>query len=290
MGEDSNLPERVAALERTLAARRGPGRKFIGAAVLLLFAALLAWNVWLLRDSLAVRRQATLERQFWVVGHGAFPAKQRADAFVALVIAGNRDWRGARLDGLKLSGVSMPSAELSGGDFTGSDLSKAMFAGAKLAKAKFASGDLSGANLSGADLSGADLLQTRLQRAQLRRTKFTGANLEQVDAQDAVILAADFTDAILYLANLSRANLAGSDLTGASLEAAVLRGANLSLARLTNVNLKDADFTDANWWRARGLTSQQLVMLAKRFSPSDNAPAALRDDYFAWLRKNEPPK
>jgi uncharacterized protein YjbI with pentapeptide repeats len=134
------------------------------------------------------------------------------------------------------------------------------------------------------------LLQTRLQRAQLRRTKFTGANLEQVDAQDAVALASDFTDAILYLANLSRANLSGSDLTGASLEAAVLRGANLSLARLTNVSLKDADFTDSNWWRARGLTSQQLVMLAKKFSPADSAPAALRDDYHAWLRKNEPSK
>jgi uncharacterized protein YjbI with pentapeptide repeats len=278
MADDTNLAERIVALERALAARRGAGWRLFPAAALLLFAALVAWNFWLSRELLAARRQTTLERHFWVVGHGAFPAKERADSFVALVLAGNRDWRGARLDGLKLPGVSMPNAELSGGDFTGSDLSKSTFTGAKLVKAKFPNGDL----------SGADLLQTRLPRAQLRRTKFTGANLEQVDLTDAAILAADFTDAILYMANLTRANLSGSDFTGVNFEAAILRGANLSLARLSNVSLKDADFTDANWWRARGLTSQQLVQLAKKYSPSDSAPAALRDDYLAWLRKNEP--
>ncbi len=95
-------------------------------------------------------------------------------------------------------------------------------------------------------------------------------------------MVADLSDADCLMANLAGGNLAGANLTGARLEAAVLKGANLSLARLYGANLKDTDFTNSNWWHARGLTSAQIEMLKKKFAPSENAPALLKEDYQKW--------
>jgi hypothetical protein len=64
-----------------------------------------------------------------------------------------------------------------------------------------------------------------------------------------------------------------------------LKSANLNQTRLNGANLKDADFTDSNWWRARGLTSQQVGALQKYFAPRPNADEALRRDYAEWRRE-----
>ena len=290
MSDNSNLPERVAALEKAAAEKRCTRIQRVGRLGVILFAGFLTWNVWLLNQSLSARRQSGSEHQFWVVGHANYPARERGEAFLALVAAGNKEWRGAHLDGLKLGGVSLPNADLHGADFNSSDLSRASFIGAKFARAKLAQTDLSETDFTEADLAGADLLQAQLKRAQLRRANLRGAILEQAEAQDAMLIAADLSDAYLLMANLSGANLGAANLNGASLEAAVLKQANLSLTRLTRANLKDADFSDANWWRARGLASDQIALLVKKFPPTEKAPAALRDDYQAWLKTLEPGK
>ena len=71
-------------------------------------------------------------------------------------------------------------------------------------------------------------------------------------------------------------------------QAASLRGANLSLARFSGANLKDTDFTDSNWWKSRGLNSDQITWLKKNFAPGEKASAAVRDDYEHWLKELEP--
>ncbi len=286
MNGNSNLPERLAALEQTVAGKHNALFKLLG----LFGVLLLACNLWLISQARTSRRQSEIEHQFWVIGHGVYSHKARAEAFLGLVAVGNKEWRGAHLDWLNLQGVALPNADLQGADFKGSDLRNATLTGAKFAKAKLPQTDLTDADLSGADLAGVDLLQAQLRGAQLRRANLRGAILEQVQAPDAILVAADLSDAYLLMADLTGANLSAADLGGASLEAAILRGANLSLARLNNVNLKDADFSDANWWRARGLSSEQLARLLKKFPPGEESPAAWREDYEAWLKTMEPAK
>jgi uncharacterized protein YjbI with pentapeptide repeats len=87
------------------------------------------------------------------------------------------------------------------------------------------------------------------------------------------------------MANLARAKLNGANLSGAKLEAAVLRGANLSLARMNGADLKEADFANANWWRSRGLSLEQLDLLKKKFAPATNAEPALQLDYDQWVKR-----
>ena len=93
---------------------------------------------------------------------------------------------------------------------------------------------------------------------------------------------ADLSDAECMMANLSEAKLMGANLSGAKLESAVLKGANLSLARLDGADLTDADFTNANWWRARGLTTKQIDLLKQKFAPTAKADPALKEDYARW--------
>ena len=76
----------------------------------------------------------------------------------------------------------------------------------------------------------------------------------------------------------------GADLDSANLEAAIFRGANLSLARLERANVKDTDFTDSNWWRARGLSLDQIKFLGKQFPPTEKSAAALSEDFQAWIK------
>lgn len=288
MTENSSLADRVAALEKAVLGRSSTGAKLLWVFGLSSLLALLTCNLWLIQRELAARRQAGAEHDFWVVCHASYPQAERTEAFLRLVAAGNTEWRSARLNALVLNGVSLPNAELQRADFQGSSLARASCVRAKFAQGKLTSTDLSEADLSEADFAGADLFKALLRKAQLRRANLRGANLQQVEAQEANLVAANLSDAYLLMADLTKASLAAADLTGANLEAATLKGANLSLARLTGVNLKDTDFTDSNWWRARGLASDQLARLIQRFPPSERADAALREDYQEWLKKFEP--
>ena len=57
---------------------------------------------------------------------------------------------------------------------------------------------------------------------------------------------------------------------------------SLSLARFDGANLKDADFSNANWWRARGLTPEQVELFRTKFAPAPDADPALKLDYEQW--------
>ena len=100
----------------------------------------------------------------------------------------------------------------------------------------------------------------------------------------AVFVLADLSDANLVLADLSNANLTGTKFIGANLESAILRGAYLALANLKDARLNGADLTDSSWWRARGLTSDQIVEFAKTFPPTDTADESRRNDFGLWLK------
>lgn len=288
MSDNANLAERVAALEKLGARQTGVGVKLLwlfGASSLV---ALLLGNLWLIQRELMTRQQSTTEHHFWVVCQEMYPAPIRTEAFLHLVAAGNQEWRSAHLDGLDLKGVSLSNVDLQRADFRGSTLAKACCVGTKFSHGKLTNTDFTEADLSQADLAGADLFKALLRHTLLRRANLRGAVMQQIEAQNASFIAANLSDAYLLMANLTGARLDAADLTGANLEAATLKGANLSLARLTGVNLKDTDFTDCNWWRARGLTSDQQARLIKTFPPSDKADASLREDYQAWLKKLQP--
>ena len=251
---------------------------------LIALAVLLGWNVWLQRELRQARDRTEAERHYWIVGHRHEPTLDRAAAFLALVRAGNREWRGAHLQELHLPGIALTNAPLAEADFRGSDFQRADLRGSNLAGALLGKADLSAANLAGADCSGANFLQARLPNADLCRANLRGAMLEQVFGRKALLVTADLADAQLLMADLSDANLSGADLTGANLEAAILRNAALDLTRLSNANLQDADFTDANWWRARGLNRANLTYLMQRFAPTDKSPAELREDFAKWRK------
>jgi uncharacterized protein YjbI with pentapeptide repeats len=290
MGDNQNLSERIAALEKAVQQQRPAARRlawFFGFIILL---GLVTYNVSMLRQSQIAQRQTELEHRFYVVNHTIYPARERALAFLQLLAAGNKEWRGAYLDGLNLEGVGLSGIDLQGTDLSGSSLARGVFVGTKFAGCKLRRTDLSGGDLSGANLAGADLYRAQLQRSQLRKANLRGASLEQCELQQATLLAADLADSFLLMANLTGADLSGADLAGANLEAAVLRQANLSLTRLTDVSLKDTDFTDSNWWRSRGLNSDQIALLKRNFTPTEKSPDNLREDYEIWLKKLESSK
>ena len=59
-------------------------------------------------------------------------------------------------------------------------------------------------------------------------------------------------------------------------------------ARLDGADSTDADFTNANWWRARGLTTKQIELLKKKFAPTATADPALKKDYAQWAGAGGP--
>lgn len=290
MSENVELSERVKALEQLIARRSRPGPiilRFLARAVLI---ALLACNLWLIHQNKLAAGQSALEHQFWILCHEAYPAHDRARAFTELLLAGNTEWRGAHVDGLSLEHVNLANAELEGADLSGSTLTKGAFNGAKIRKCRLQQSDLAEADLTGADLSGSDFLRAVLKRTEFRQANLRGASLEQVEAQNSSFVSAKLTDAYMLMANLTDANLSAADFGGANLEAAILKGSNVALARFTGVNLRDTDLTDCNWWRARGFSTDQMSMLAKKFAPTETSPKALREDYETWRKSPDAPK
>ena len=259
-------------------------------AVWIMFAAILALltvNVWLIAHWMQQQRLSSRERAFWVLCQPASPAVERERAFRQLVAEGNKEWRSADLHELNLAGIACPGADLQGAMFVRSTL-----VGANLARARFCSGSLEQADLSNADLTQADLSETQMLRAilkksNLRRARLRAASIEQVQAENADLMLADLSDANCLMANLTGAKLDGANLSGARLESAVLKGASLSLTRLEAANLKDADFTNANWWRARGLRTDQIGFLKQKFAPTDDADPTSRRDYKKWLGESD---
>jgi hypothetical protein len=109
---------------------------------------------------------------------------------------GERDFRGATLEGADLREADLHEANLRGAHLSGADLREA----------KLYRTDLSGTELSGADLAGANLYEANL----------SGADLREADLTGAYLLEADLTGADLRRTDLRTVDLAGAYLTGAA--------------------------------------------------------------------------
>ena len=251
--------------------------------VLVATLALLTVNVWLIARSIGQQQVASREHAFWALCQPGSPTAERERAFSRLVAEGNKEWRSADLHELNLAGIALAGADLPGAMFVRSTLT-----GANLARARLCNGSLEQADLTSADLTQADLSETQMLRAilkktTLRRARMRATSIEQVQAESADLMLADLSDANCLMANLTGAKLDGANLSGARLEAAILRGAGLLLTRLDGADLKNADFTNANWWRARGLRTDQIEFLKQKFAPTDDAHPTLKEDYVKWL-------
>jgi uncharacterized protein YjbI with pentapeptide repeats len=222
---------------------------------------------------------------YWIVCQADAPKVERLRAFLALIESGHTRWPGAELKQLDLRGLDFSGKNLDEADLTGSNMEGVNLTGASLNATDLPLADLTGADLSGGKGHGVQLFRSALDGAKLSRADFAGAHMQEVGARNADFSEANLADAELIMARLSGSDFSGADLTGADLEAAVLKSANLNQTRLNGANLKDADFTDSNWWRARGLTSQQVGALQKYFAPRPNADEALRRDYAEWRRE-----
>ena len=287
MTESSSLQARVEELERRLSSRPGRIERVLPFVTGVLAVALLTLMIWqnsLSNDHRASSDSVRIERQFWLLCHENSTSSQRTSAFLDLVAAGNTEWRSARLDKLELEGVDLSGADLHDARFEAGNLKRANLQNAVLQRASLRLCELRNADFSNAVMHSADLLKADFGGAEFRGTDLKSASLEQAIGREAVFVLADLSDANLVLADLSKANLTGARFNGANLESAILRGADLALANLTDARLKGADLTDSSWWRARGLTSDQIVEFAKTFAPTDAADESRRNDFLLWLQ------
>jgi uncharacterized protein YjbI with pentapeptide repeats len=244
--------------------------------------AAIAASVWLSGRAVRQQKSSAQEHDFWVLCQPGSAPPEREEAFRRLVAAGNTRWRDADVRSLNLTGVVMPGVDLQYIAFVRTKLARARLDGARLCNSNLELADLSEAQLSQADLREARLMLANLKGAALRGANLSASFFVQVKAEAADFTAADLADANCLMTNFAGAKLTGANLSGAKLERAVLNGADLADARLEGADLTDADLTNANWWRARGLTTQQLTGLKRKFPPAENAPAALKEDYARW--------
>ncbi len=253
-------------------------------AAAILLGVLVTVNAWVTTRHLDQTSRHNREHLFWTLCHTGGTADQRREAMLQLIEEGNTVWAAARLEHLDLEELDLSGTYLAAATLDGSKLAGARLANIDLNRSSLQTVDLSRANLRGALLEEILALKAIMNEADLREAQLRAASLEQVSAQKANFLRADLSDAYLYMADLTGATLTSAVLSGANLEAAVLRDANLFLAQLDGTRLVDADFTGSNWWRARGLTSEQIAELTVKFAPGEEAPDSRRADFDRWLK------
>lgn len=286
MTDPTNLQQRIAALEQQLNVRSQADRLLRGSLLLLalVLCVLTGWQLQLINEHHARQTAHDKEHLFWFLCHANATPESRSAAFLTLIREGNTEWRGARLEDLNLQGIDLNGASLAFADFESSDFSKASLRDAQLERASFRLANLEHADLTNASLPSIDMLKVVLTGANLRAADLANGSLEQCTARDATFILTDLSDATLLMADLTDSNLTGAKLMGANLEAANLRGTNLALANLSNANLTNTDLTDSTWWRARGLTSDQIVEFTKKFPPTENSDESQRNDFVRWLK------
>lgn len=287
MNGEQDLAGQVAALERRLdEGASGRFRPWGRSVAWLAIALLLTGNLWMVWKA---QRQAASERvqnHFWVLCQPGASGEDRRAALTALVQAGNREWRSARLQHLSLresrfDGVALDWADLEGCDLADASMVAASLHGANLQLGKLRRADFSSANLSESFLRKADLVDASFRKANLR-----SASLEQADMKKADFEEADLGEANLLLGVLAGANLKKARLAWANLDAADLSGADLAGASFEGASIRDTYFADSNWWRAVGLPSGTIERFKKEFAPTAEAPEGLRKDYAEWLGKS----
>jgi len=239
---------------------------------------------WLMLDQW--RSQRNKEELFWLLCHPGYASEQRSQAFSELLWHGNREWRSARLERLDLTGAQLAAADVQQAHLEGCKLAGADLTGALLRQTQLDQADLSGADLSGANLFECDLLKADLRGATLAGADLRGADIGQSNASAAKFVSADMKAARCVLALLTGADLRMADLAEANLSLTDMRSANLIGTNLADADLREADLRNANWWRAVGLTPDQVTEFKKLYPPSDDASESLKQDYQKWLAES----
>lgn len=140
--------------------------------------------------------------------------------------AGERNFQGADLRGIKLSGANLKNANLIGTNLNNIIISNSQLDGIKLVIA-----DLSNADLSNSSLRNANLMGATLRNANLSDADLSFANLSDADLRNANLVGAK-----LLGANLSAADLSGADLSGAAIAGSELSDVNWIGAKMPNSN------------------------------------------------------
>ena len=286
MTSEPTLEERIARLETARHNEsRGSASVWLQRLTVLAVIALVTLNVALVVQQRSLSAEQSLQQAFWDLSHSGLGPAARANAFLKLTASRNTEWRSANLESLSLPAVDLTGADLSSARFMSCDFSRGLFAEANLEKAGIDLCDLTDAVFSKAKLRNATLFKSTLHGADFRNADLMSASLEQTKAHGATFVAARMGDSFLAMADLSQSDFTGADLTGANLEAAILKETDLALTNLFETRLLDTDFTDSNWWRSRGLTSQQLDELTLKFPPSARAPESRQRDFEIWFTK-----
>lgn len=279
----SNNTQQDAAAPAAATPNRGRiGWWLAGGLTLVTLIALMCGNIWIMNQQLNRISRTSKQRHFWIVCHNESSPEEKKAALMALIANGNTEWRSAdfsqlNLEDSTLQGVVLTYANFRYASFANSDLSKSDLSYCVLTAANFDDCDL-----TGAVLIEADLLKAQLSNAILRNGNLRGISLDQATVKNASLVLADMSESHLLMADFTGSDFTGTDLRSANLEAAILADTNLALTHLGNANLESTDFTNANWWRARGLDSEQIEELRSKFSPNKEASKSIVDDFELW--------
>ncbi|MCU0540993.1 MAG: pentapeptide repeat-containing protein [Oscillatoriaceae cyanobacterium Prado104] len=114
--------------------------------------------------------------------------KRNADDLIKRYEAGERDFRGVYLNGVKtLQNINLSGADLRDANLGSVDLRAANLSGANLENANLSSAELSQANLSGTNLTGTVLTDARLIRANLTNAILTNADLTDANFSGCIM-------------------------------------------------------------------------------------------------------
>ena len=278
-------PKNAAATVQQQAGRVRSKTSMLVVCLGLILAVVVTFNVWLMSSQLRLSSDLSRERAFWALCHSGTTPQRRTDYFLQLVAEGNTEWQSAKLTHLELKAVDLTNAKLEAAVFSTCEFANADFSKAILNKAGLDNSDLTEASFSGVQMRNATLFKSVLKSADFRNADLLSTSFEQARAHDATFVAAKMGDCFLALTDATGADFTGADLSGANLEAAILKDTDLALTNLYGTQLKDTDFTNSNWWRSRGLSSQQLDDLTLSFPPNPQASESRQRDFEIWLTK-----
>lgn len=244
----------------------------------------LKWNSDVLQTLAKAERASDQQKAFWRLCQGSATAKQRIDDFTYLAEEGNTEWRSAALQNLEMAGINLPGRTLKNADFNGTKFEKSQLTDCDLSGTRFDLCDCTWVNFQNSNLDGSQFFKSRLTNADFRGCSMVSANLEQASGQQANFVRAKLTGGYLPMARLPNADFTGADLAGANLSGATLTNANFALANLQQAVIDDVDFSGANWWRARGLSIDQLSNLLKTFPATDEHSEARQRDFKLWKK------
>lgn len=275
------LEERIAVLESKTGGSRWSARLLLIPLIALI--SLLTINVRTLKQQFETSQDQSVEWAFWKVCHSEASPQTRADCFLTLVQAKNYEWRAAQLDDMEIAGLDLTARTVESATFRRGIFPNAFFINANMARTTLELCELPQARFEGVDLSAGVVFKSNLPKANFRGAVLRSTSFEQSRAPGAFFTQADMTDSFLAMADLTGADFTAAELNNANLEAAVLIDANVALADFAGANIQDADFTNCNWWRARGLSGQQMDLLMAQFAPNDSASESRKRDFALWL-------